>query len=123
MTGTMGRIELGASGEAKSIEYLKKAGYRFICRNYRCPLGEIDIIAKNGNDLCFIEVKTRSNKNYGLPQDAVDKNKRNRIMKVALFYLKEKKLSGCNCRFDVISIADGIRLIKNAFPMVRKYNI
>ena len=123
MTGSREKLELGFSGETRSIRYLKKAGYKFICRNYRCTFGEIDIIAKDGNDICFIEVKTRRRDNYGLPQEAVDKRKRDKLMRTALFYLKEKKLRGCGYRFDVVAVTDKINLIKNAFSMKRKFNV
>lgn len=123
MTGPGRKNEIGASGETDSIKYLKKAGYKYIGRNYRCPLGEIDIIVKDGDCICFIEVKTRRSAHYGLPQEAVDRRKRSRLIRAALFYMKEKKLSDCSFRFDVVAVTDKIRLIKNAFPMKRKYSI
>lgn len=123
MTGSREKLELGFSGETRSIRYLKKAGYKFISRNYRCPFGEIDIIAKNGNDICFIEVKTRRSDNFGLPQESVDRHKRDKLMRTAMFYMKEKKLKDCSYRFDVVAITDKINLIKNAFSMKRKFSI
>ncbi len=126
MTGSGQRnttLALGFLGETRSIKYLKKAGYRFICRNYRCPFGEIDIIAKNGNDICFIEVKTRKSDSHGAPQEAVDRRKRDKLMRTALFYIKEKKLKDCSFRFDVVAVTDKINLIKDAFSMKRKYNV
>ena len=117
------RKSLGSRGEEIAVKFLKKNRYKILERNYKSKLGEIDIIARDKDTLCFIEVKTRKNAHYGLPQEAVDKYKRSRLIKAALFYMKEKKLSDCSFRFDVIAVTDQIRLIKNAFSMERKYSI
>jgi putative endonuclease len=104
---------LGAEGEAEAVRYLKKKGYRVIERNYRTPLGEIDIIARDEDILVFIEVKTRASDCYGLPFEAVDRVKRRKIRNLALLYLKRQKRE-VQARFDVISITqlpDGRREI------------
>ena len=94
-----------------------------MAHSYRCRFGEIDLIAMDGNTLCFVEVKTRSNLAVGLPRDYVTAAKRERIRKTALFYLSEKNLD-CPVRFDVAEVyrgADGgvarITYMKNAFEV------
>ncbi len=115
--------QLGNWGESKAKEYLLKNGYKIIKENYRIYAGEIDLITINQNYIVFIEVKTRCSKKYGLPCEAVDFNKKNRIRKIALYFLN----SNCNnhfCkykkRFDVITIMveqgkARLKHFKNAF--------
>jgi putative endonuclease len=86
-------INLGRRGENLSVEFLKKQGYKIMERNYRCSIGEVDIIAKEKNVLCFVEVKTRKTEEYGLPEEAIDWHKQRKLAKVALTYLKEKKIN------------------------------
>lgn len=116
------RANLGRRGENISIEFLKKQGYKIMETNYRCSLGEIDIVAKDKNVLCFVEVKTRRTKEYGLPEEAVDWHKQRKLTKVALAYLKEKKAYNQDLRFDVVSVYPGrIKLIKDAFIVEMDY--
>jgi putative endonuclease len=111
---------LGSDGEALAAEFLRKKGYRIIAKNYKTPLGEIDIIAKDGDAVVFFEVKTRANESYGYPFEAVNERKRRKIINVALLFLKKMK-EDVPARFDVLSIssaADGrkeIRHIRDAF--------
>ena len=114
---------IGTAHERQAERFLKGKGYRILTRNYRCRSGEIDLIAMDGNTLCFVEVKTRSNLSVGLPRDYVTAAKRERIRKTALFYLSEKNLD-CPVRFDVAEVyrgADGgvarITYMKNAFEV------
>ena len=116
------RFELGRSGEAAAAKLLKKNGYKILNKNYRTKLGEIDIIAKDRDTVCFIEVKTRSNDSFGLPQESVSRLKQRQIAKAALSFLKEKNLFDKKARFDVVSVIyEGdrprIELIKNAFEL------
>lgn len=83
---------------------MQKCGYKIIERNYRCRQGEIDIIAKDKNELVFIEVKTRSNLCFGRPREAVDNYKQNHIYKTTKYYLHKNKLENSYIRFDVIEI-------------------
>jgi putative endonuclease len=116
------RINLGRRGENISVEFLKKKGYKIIERNYRCSLGEIDIVAKDKNVLCFVEVKTRKTERYGLPEEAINWHKQRKLTKVALTYLKEKKIYKQDLRFDVVSVyPDHIELIKDAFIVKTDY--
>jgi len=115
-----GRIQTGKRGEEFAVAYLKKNGYRIIERNYKCHYGEIDIVAKEGNTVVFVEVKSRKSEDFGDPQTAVGWEKQKKISRVALAYLKEKHRYPCDARFDVVAIkmmpaGNMIELIQNAF--------
>jgi len=102
--------------------FLKKKGYNILFRNYKCSFGEIDIIAKHKKTLSFIEVKTRSTKKYGLPQEAVTPAKQAKISRVALEFVQRYKMENRAARFDVVSVQslnDGyeVDLIENAFEL------
>ena len=89
-------MKLGEEGEKLAIDYLKEKGYKIIRHNYKTPIGEIDIIASEGDTLVFIEVKTRESIRYGLPFEAVNNSKRRKITNVALLYLKKlKEMPAC----------------------------
>ena len=99
------RKELGARGEALAERALKKDGYKIVERNYRSRFGEIDIIAIDKDTLVFIEVKTRSNKAYGTPGEAVDKRKQGRIIKSSMEYLTQVwKGREPHSRYDVVTV-------------------
>ena len=83
---------------------MEKNGYEILERNYRCRQGEIDIIAKEKQEIVFVEVKTRSNLCFGKPREAVDEGKQNHIYKTAKYYLYKHKLENSYVRFDVIEI-------------------
>lgn len=108
---------LGASGEQQAAEFLKEKGYKILETNFSNKIGEIDIIAKNKEFVVFVEVKARSTKAFGLPSEAVNFHKQQKIHQVALSYLKSKKiLEKVQCRFDVVEVlGDEIRHIENAF--------
>jgi putative endonuclease len=118
------RISLGRKGEEVALDFLKKRGYRIIKRNYRCRAGEIDIVAKEGSSLAFVEVKTRQSTYFGLPEEAVSYEKRRHLTRVAWGYLTHHHINEAKCRFDVVSVlmndhgVKEIRLIKNAFEAV-----
>ncbi|HHW92182.1 MAG TPA: YraN family protein [Firmicutes bacterium] len=119
----MDRKEIGQLGEEMALRYLRRQGYRILERNFRCRLGEIDLIAREKEELVFIEVKTRTSTRFGLPQEAVNWEKQRRLSRLAQFYLVSRGLAGINCRFDVVAIllTDGgkprIEIIKDAFPL------
>lgn len=98
------RHEVGKEGEDYATEYLQKHGYEIIKRNFECRQGEIDIIAKDKQEYVFVEVKTRQNLHYGMPSEAVTKQKQNHIWKVAQYYLYINKLENVFVRFDVIEV-------------------
>ncbi len=95
---------LGDQGERKAVRYLKKLGYRILERQHRDRFGEIDIIAMDGSQIVFVEVKTRRTTDAGQPFEAVDRNKQGKIAKAALAWLKNQGRLDQSCRFDVISI-------------------
>ncbi len=108
----------GCAAEDAAALFLTEKGYRILERNYRFHRNEIDIIAKDGDYLCFIEVKARSAVKQGYGYQAVNGEKQRRIRKVAEFYLISHQLYNADipCRFDVISIDCGIMtLMQNAF--------
>lgn len=121
--------EFGASGENIASNFLQKQGYCILAKNYRCRLGEVDLVARDGKTLAFVEIKFRHGTTYGLPQEAVTYRKQRKIVKVALHYLKKNHstLLRMNCppvRFDVVAILpEGIELIKNAFPAPQEYTL
>ena len=119
---------LGKAGEATALNFLKTKGYRILARNYKTKLGEIDIIAVDKDTVCFVEVKTRTSKRFGLPEEAVCLFKQKQIAKAALSFLKQNKLLHKKARFDVVSIigasqseAAQIDLIQNAFELDDSY--
>ncbi len=117
------RQNLGKAGEAIALNFLKKNNYTIITTNYRCKLGEIDIIARVDEYLVFIEVKTRSGTSHGHPLDAITVRKQRQIGKVAQYYLTENDLFDRAARFDVVSviISEGnkikVEMIQNAFDL------
>ncbi len=118
----MQKKELGQKGEEFALRFLKKRGYQIIQKNYVCKMGEMDIIAKEKDTLVFIEVKTRTSTTFGPPQLAVNHKKQSQMSKVALYFLKEKKLEDIKARFDVVAILLGprgeeIELIRDAFDL------
>lgn len=108
---------VGSKYEQAAGEFLINKGYRIIAYNYLCKLGEIDIIALDGDELVFVEVKYRASSRYGSPMEAVDYRKQNKIYMVANYYLMEQHISKyTKVRFDVVGIlGKEITLIKNAF--------
>ncbi len=106
----------GDSGEQLAKEYLKKNGYKILKTNYKTNIGEIDIIAKQKDFIVFVEVKTRKNDYFGLPREAVNSFKQQKIRQVATQYIKFNKLFDASCRFDVIEIlGDEISHLENCF--------
>ena len=111
----MNKRKTGAVYEEKAAAYLKEKGYHILEKNYRCPLGEIDLIAEESGYLVFIEVKYRRTSRLGTGEEAVNAKKQRRILGAAKWYLMERGIQ-CRCRFDVITInGTEITLIQNAF--------
>lgn len=113
---------LGAKGEDLAAWFLKKKGYRILDRNYRCTRAEIDIVARDGDVLVFVEVKTKSSSDFALPQLSITGAKKRKVGRASLEYLSQKGLHGVDCRFDIVAITEGhggqgssIELIKDAF--------
>lgn len=98
----MSRAE-GMQGEALVARYLRERGYQLAAHGYRSRYGEIDLIAWDGDVLCFVEVKTRTNLDMALPREYVTPQKQNKLRKTARMYLAEKRLD-CPARFDVAEV-------------------
>ena len=112
--------QIGADKEAFVCEWLEKNGYRILERNFRCRIGEIDIVAREGGYLVFIEVKYRSHNVNGLPEEAVDWRKQRVISRVALYYLRRFGYGESTpVRFDVVALFGeqdfSVSLYQNAF--------
>ena len=119
----MNKFLFGRSAEAQAVRYLEGQGYRILARNVRARFGEIDVVAKEGATVCFVEIKARSSDRFGLPEEALTADKRRRLIRLAQWYLQRTRLTeGLPIRFDVLSILSDsdqnptrIRLIKGAF--------
>jgi len=119
---TRERLELGEFGEKLALQKIKGLGYKKIIQNYRCPLGEIDLIARDDDTLVFIEIKTRRGGSIAYAKEAVDARKKRQLSKVALAYLKSNDCYGVKARFDVVAVSlrgdkPRIEVIKNAFDL------
>ena len=110
------RQSLGQMGEDLACRELERRGYAIIARRYRLRGGELDIIARDGPTIVFVEVKARVGRRFGGAVDAVTGWKRHRMTRLALHYLTRYRLTGCRCRFDVVSIQ-----IENGRPMVEVF--
>jgi putative endonuclease len=116
-----GRKYTGNAGERIAASYLKEKGYRVLERNYRTIFGEIDIVARLGAMIVFVEVKTRATSSLGPPYLSVTGIKQAHMIKNALFYLKTHKLTDANWRIDIVSVrmdhahrVESVELIENA---------
>ena len=102
--GLIERQDLGTFGEEEACRFLKKNGCKILDRNYRARGGEIDIVARNGNMILFVEVKTRVSSDFAEPWQNVGFRKRQNIKAASRLYVEERSLRGMDFRFDVISI-------------------
>ena len=118
-------LSLGRRGEELAGKFLKKAGYKILESNYRGRLGEIDLVAEDGDCLVFVEVKTRGSLACGHPLESIDSRKQRQLIKAAREYLAEHGAEERVCRFDAVSVLFGdeqqpmIELIKDAFGLDR----
>jgi len=94
----------GQRGEQLAVDYLQRQGLRIQQQNYRCRSGEIDIIAWDGPTLVFVEVKTKSQLAFGVPQVMVDRRKQQKIVAVAMTYVQRQALQNTALRFDVVAV-------------------
>src|SRR5881396_2554209 len=115
------RVSLGKLGEDLACEELQRRGYRIVDRRFRTRCGELDIIARDGGVLVFVEVRARSSGSFGTPFDSVTWQKQHRLSRMAAAYLFQKRLPDIACRFDVVGVtgtAGGplkIEVVRNAF--------
>ncbi len=117
------KIAVGKEGEKLAADFLKKSGYKIVEVNYRCPIGEIDIVARDKNEVVFVEVKARKSSALGYPEEAVGVKKQKKMSQLANWYLQEKKLKDSSARFDVVAVlmlpsGNDVRLIRNAFDFI-----
>lgn len=116
----MNKLTVGIKGEKAACVFLKKNGYKILKRNYKKTFGEIDIIAKCSEGISFVEVKTRESQEFGLPCEAVNNAKKNRIIKTAKNFIVENSLDD-NYSFDIIEVyhsggkINRLEHLKNAF--------
>lgn len=117
--------ELGKKGEKIARKFLRRQGYRIRAMNYRCPYGEIDIIAQQRNTICFVEVRTLSSGKYGPPFETLTHRKKRHLCRAARHYLHKYNLMDRDWRFDFVGIIlaekcpPEIELVKDAFPPTR----
>jgi len=112
----MNKREQGALGERVAEEYLVKRGMELLARNLRYPIGEVDLVMRDGKYTVFVEVKRRGGTRYGIGREAVTLSKRKRISAVALRYLLARNSLGTPVRFDIVEIAGGeVKHLPNAF--------
>ncbi|MBE3580690.1 MAG: YraN family protein [Thermoanaerobacteraceae bacterium] len=119
---TRERKRIGREGEEAAAAFLQARGYSLRERNFHCPLGELDIVAEEGGEIVFVEVRTRSSSSMGTPQESVDRRKQHRLRRLAAYYLQQKGLGGRPCRFDVVAVwvdrrgeVQKIELVRGAF--------
>lgn len=112
----------GNFGEEIAARNLEENGYVILNRNFRCRFGEIDIIARDGDTVVFVEVKTRRGRKYGEAEEAVDYRKQRKLRQLAEYYLMKHHLVSQKCRFDVCSVyldqdnhAAEIKILKSCF--------
>lgn len=96
--------KIGKFGEDVAVKYLKQNGYKILDRNFNCKRGELDIVALQKKQIVFIEIKARTNIEYGLPKEAVTKKKLEHIYKTAEYYLYTRNLEKEDTRIDVIEV-------------------
>lgn len=98
------RKEVGALGEKLAVDFLKKRGYKIVQRNFRCREGEIDIIAKQGECLVFVEVRTKRGSDYGVPEESITPFKKDKLASLAQIYLQNYHPSPQSWRIDVVAV-------------------
>lgn len=118
----MNKREYGNRGEKRVCGYLESIGIKVKERNFNTRFGEIDIIAEDGDTIVFVEVKTRTNLNYGYPAESVTLKKQQKLVKTAKEYVLRNNLTDWDFRFDIAEVIKlnntyNVNLIKNAFEV------
>ena len=118
MAASSSTTSRGIAGEERAVRELRRRGYRIVERNYRCKVGEIDIVARDRETLVFVEVRTRSSSASGSALETVTPAKQRRIARVASHYLAARRPVFDECRFDVVGITgDELVLVADAFRL------
>jgi len=120
---TKERISTGKMGEEIAAKHLVGVGYEILERNFRCPLGEMDIVARDHETMVFVEVRSRRTDNYGSPLESVGFTKQKKISRVAEYYLNRHGLQQVKARFDVVAVKlspsrPEVELIRDAFDLI-----
>lgn len=116
----LSKILQGRAGEALARRYLEQQGLILVERNFRCRRGELDLIMRDGDQLVFVEVRSRRNRGFGTAAETITKTKQNSLIRAAMYYLQLRRWRSISCRFDVIAITldpnkNIVEWIKNAF--------
>jgi putative endonuclease len=120
-------LRFGELGERAAKKQLRRQGLKFLTANFRSPRGEIDLVCRDADCLVFVEVKTRSSEEWGRPASAVNAERRRRLTRAALDYLRLLRNPPVKIRFDIVEVLleDGavreVRHLPNTFPMARPY--
>ena len=120
-------LRYGQMGERAARKYLKKQGLKFLTANFRTPRGELDLVFRDGDCLVFVEVKTRSSEEWNRPAAAVDKERRGRLTRAGLDYLRLLHNPLVKVRFDIVEVllengvVGEVRHLVNSFQMERPY--
>lgn len=115
-------VSIGNIGEETAVKALKKCGYKIIARNYRTKMGEIDIIAKDGEYTVFVEVRLRKSNAFGSPADTIDRRKQQKIIKTAQMYAVKNDIYDSPMRFDAVLInadTDGEKLVNTKIEIIK----
>ncbi len=118
----------GSRSERAAARFLKRRGYRIVARNYTCPLGELDLIAVEGNCVVFVEVRSTGTEDAARPAASVDAHKQRRLTELALHFLQQRRLLAYPARFDVLAVSwptdqrrPAITHYRNAFEAVGRF--
>lgn len=98
------RKTFGFAEESRAAEYLCSLGYKILARQYRSRIGEIDLVAREGDEIVFVEVKARRTNDFGYPEESVTESKIQKILRMGEYYLRENNCTDAEFRIDVIAI-------------------
>jgi putative endonuclease len=98
------RVKLGRRGEELAVAELTRRGYEIVTRNWRCPAGEVDVVARRGEVWYFVEVRTRRGREFGTPEESLTQAKQQRMIDVALTYLGEHNLHDVDWRISLVAV-------------------
>ena len=98
------RRQVGMTGENIARQYLRGKGYAILCANYRCLLGEIDLVAREGSTVVFFEVRTKTGVAFGSPMESITSQKQERLRRLANYYQQKELRGEVNCRFDLLAV-------------------
>ena len=115
------RVAQGTAAEDFALRYLEARGLTLVTRNFRCRVGELDLILRDGGQLVFVEVRSRRSSQFGTPAESVTRTKQQRLLRAAAFYLQRQRLD-LPCRFDVVAILQTgneprVEWIRDAFQL------